>query len=82
MSAGNEARDLYRIFNNSRYTTNIPTDPRTVTTADIKVNMRDIHTKTLSLNTLLQETMTYVNNKILRKSAALKRTYPGTRAVP
>ena len=31
-------------FNNSRYTTNIPTDPCTVTTADIKANMRDIHT--------------------------------------
>ena len=82
MSAGNEARDLYRIFNNSRYIINIPTDKRTVTTADIKVNMRDIHTKTLPLNTLLQETMTYVNNKILRKSAALKRTYPSTRAAP
>ena len=31
-------------FNNSRYTTNIPTDPCTVTTADINANMRDIHT--------------------------------------
>ena len=31
-------------FNNSRYTTNIPTDPCTVTTADIKANMRNIHT--------------------------------------
>ena len=30
-------------FNNSRYTTNIPTDPCTVTTADIKANM---HTHT------------------------------------
>ena len=27
-------------FNNSRYTTNIPTDPRTVTTTDIKANIR------------------------------------------
>ena len=35
-------------FNNSRYTTNIPTDPCTVTTADIKANMRDIHTTIVS----------------------------------
>ena len=43
-------------FNNSRYTTNIPTDPCTVTTADIKANMRDIHTTIVS----------HHNNKILR----------------
>ena len=35
-------------FNNSRYTTNIPTDPCTVTTADIKANMRNIHTTIVS----------------------------------
>ena len=35
-------------FNNSRYTTNIPTDPCNVTTADIKANMRDIHTSIVS----------------------------------
>ena len=35
-------------FNNSRYNTNIPTDPCTVTTADIKANMRDIHNYCLS----------------------------------
>ena len=28
------------IFNNGHYTTNIPTDPHTVTTPDIKTNMR------------------------------------------
>ena len=31
------------IFNNGRYTTNIPTDPHTVTTTDIKTNMRHIY---------------------------------------
>ena len=35
-------------FNNLRYTTNIPTDPCTVTTADIKANMCDIHTSIVS----------------------------------
>ena len=34
--------------NNSRYTTNIPTDSCTVTTADIKANMRGIHTSIAS----------------------------------
>ena len=34
----------YTIFNNARYTTNIPTEPHTVTTKDIKTNMRHIHT--------------------------------------
>ena len=40
----------HTIFNNSQYTTNIPTDPCTVTTADIKANMRDIHTSIDSLS--------------------------------
>ena len=31
-----------------RYTTNIPTDPHTVTTTDIKTNMRHIHTSIVS----------------------------------
>ena len=31
------------IFNNGRYTTNIPTYPHTFTTTDIKTNMRHIH---------------------------------------
>ena len=31
-----------------RYTTTIPTDPCTVTTADMKANMRDIHTSIVS----------------------------------
>ena len=68
-------------FNNSRYTTNIPTDPCTVTTADIKANMRDIHTSIVSQHLAARD-----KNKILRtqtrKSAALKRTYPGTCVVP
>ena len=48
-------------FNNSRYTTNIPTDPCTVTTADIKANMRDIHTSIVSQHFAARD-----NNTILR----------------
>ena len=49
------------IFNNGRYTKNIPTDPHTVTTADIKTNMRHIHTSIVSMHLA-----TRGNNKILR----------------
>ena len=49
------------IFNNGRYTTNIPTDPHTVTTTDIKTNMRHIHTSIVS-----RHLATWGNNKILR----------------
>ena len=48
------------IFNNGRYTTNIPTDPHTVTTTDIKTNMRHIHTFIVS-----RHLATRGNNKIL-----------------
>ena len=48
-------------FNNFRYTTNIPTDPCTVTTADIKASMRDIHTSIVSQHLAARD-----NNKILR----------------
>ena len=47
-------------FNNHRYTTNIPTDPCTVTAAAIKANMRDIHTSTVSQHLAARN-----NNKIL-----------------
>ena len=49
------------IFNNGRYTTNIPTDPHTVTTTDIKTNMRHIHTSIVSMHLATRS-----NNKILR----------------
>ena len=49
------------IFNNGRYTTNILTDPHTVTTTDIKTNMRHIHTSIVS-----RHLATRGNNKILR----------------
>ena len=49
------------IFNNGRYTTNIPTDPHTVTTTDIKTNMRHIHTAIVSTHLA-----TRGNNQILR----------------
>ena len=49
------------IYNNGRYTTNIPTDPHTITTTDIKTNMRHIHTSIVS-----RHLATSGNNKILR----------------
>ena len=48
------------IFNNGRYTTNIPTDPHTVTTTDTKTNMHHIHT-----SIVLRHLATRGNNKIL-----------------
>ena len=49
------------IFNNGRYTTNIPTDPHTVIKTAIKTNMRHIHTSIVS-----RHLATRCNNKILR----------------
>ena len=49
------------IFNNSRYTTKISPYPHTVTTTDIKTNMRHIHTAIVS-----RHISTRGNNKILR----------------
>ena len=47
-------------FNNGRYTTNIPTNPHTVTTTDLKTNMHHIHTSIVS-----RYLATRGNNKIL-----------------
>ena len=47
------------IFNNGRYTTNISTDPHTIT--DIKTNMRHIHTFIVSVHLATRS-----NSKILR----------------
>ena len=49
------------IFNNGCYTINIPTDPHTVTTTDIKTNMCHIHTSIVSRHLAITG-----NNKILR----------------
>ena len=49
------------MFNNGRYTTNIPTDPHTVTTTETKTNMRHIHISIVS-----RHLATRGNNKILR----------------
>ena len=49
------------IFNNGPYTINIPTDPHTVTTTDIQINMRHTHTSIVS-----RHLATRGNNKILR----------------
>ena len=48
-------------FNNGRYTTNIPTEPHTITTTDIKTNMCHIHTSIVSRHLAPRG-----NNKILR----------------
>ena len=48
------------IFNNGHYTTNIPTDPHTITTTDIKTNMRNIRYR------VSRHLATRYNNKILR----------------
>ena len=42
------AKVCITMFNNGRCTTNIPTDPHTVPTTDIKTNMRHIHTSIVS----------------------------------
>ena len=49
------------IFNNVRYTKNIPTDPHTVTTTYIPISMRHIHTSIVS-----RYLATRGNNRILR----------------
>ena len=49
------------IFNNGRYTTNIPTDPHTITTTDRTINMCHVHTSIIS-----RHLATRGNNKILR----------------
>ena len=56
-----QTQRLKKLFNNGRYTTNIPTDPHTVTTTDIKTNMRHIHTSIVS-----RHLSTRGNSKILR----------------
>ena len=60
-STHNTPRLKNTIFNNGRYTTNIPTYPHTVTTTDIKTNMRHIHTSIVS-----RHLATRGNNKLLR----------------
>ena len=49
------------LFNNVRYTTNIPTDPHTIPTTDKQTNTRHIHTSIVS-----RHLTTRGNNKILR----------------
>ena len=58
------------IFNNGRYTTNIPTDPHTVTTADIKTNMHHMHTSIVSRH--LTKYCAHHHHTL----AALKRDFP------
>ena len=69
------------IFNNGRYTTNIPTDhppPHTVTTTDIKTNMRHIHTSIVS-----RHLATRGNIKILRTPPPrTSRYFPASLVAP
>ena len=70
------------IFNNGRYTTNIPTDHHTVTATDTKSNMGHIHTSIVS-----KFLATSGHNKILRTPpphtlAALKRDFPASLIAP
>ena len=69
------------IFNNGRYTTNIPRDPHTVTTTDIKTNMRHVHA-----SILFGHLATRGNNKILctlhHTLAALKRDLTASLIAP
>ena len=60
-------------FNNGRYTTNIPTDPHTVTTTDIKTSMRHIHTSIVSRHLAPR-----ANNKL----AELKRYFSASLVAP
>ena len=57
----NTTKLKHTIFNNAHYTTNIPTDPHTVTTTDIKTNVRHIDTSIVS-----RHQATRGNDKILR----------------
>ena len=58
-------------LNNGRYTINIPTDPHTITTNDIKTNTRHIHI--LSLGIQSQEAITKYCAHLHHTLAALKR---------
>ena len=69
-------------INNFRYTTNIPTDPCTVYTADIKANMCNIHAIIVSQHPAARD-----NNKILRthppQVSSTEENLPGpTRHIP
>ena len=57
----NTPRLINIILKNGRYTTNIPTNPHTITTPDIKTNMRHINTPAVS-----RHLATRGNNKIQR----------------
>ena len=60
------------LFNNDRNTTNITTDPHTVTTTDIKTNMRHIHTSIVSRH-LAQEAIPKYCAHLHHTLEALKR---------
>ena len=69
------------IFNNGRYTTNIPTYPQTVTTSDIKQTCA-IYMHLLSLGILPPEAITKYCAHLLHTLAALKRNFPASLVAP
>ena len=71
----------HTIFYNDRYTTNIPTDPHTVTTTDIKTNMRHIHTSIVSAFSHKRAITKYCAH-LYHTLAAMKRYFPTSLVEP
>ena len=69
------------IFTNGRFTTNIPTDPHTVTSTDIKQTCA-IHTHLSSLGIKPQEAITKYCAHLHHTLAALKRHFPASLVAP
>ena len=69
------------IINNGRYTTNIPTDPHTVTTTDIKTNIRHTHTSIVSRHLATEAIPKYCAH-LHHTLAALKRDFNASLVAP
>ena len=69
------------IFNNSRYTTNIFTNPYTITTTDIKTNMCHIHTTIVSRHLATRGNKKYCAH-LHHTLAALKRYFLASLVTP
>ena len=67
------------IFNNDRYTANIPTDTHAIITTDIKTNMGHIYTSIVSRHLATSSfSCAYLHYKL----AALKRYFPASLVLP
>ena len=69
------------IFNNGCYTTIIPTDHHTVTTTDIKTNMRHTHTSIVSRHLATRGNKKYCAH-LHHTLAAMKRDFPASLVAP